>query len=158
MQLTHFHARGRDAPLRVRQVELRPFRVPQLARPHEHQRRELERKCRHRVPAVAIDRRVSSTTRAGSVTDAKFWDLTGASASFKSAATSCWGTPRRHRESKHTSCEGANAMRGFVAAACLDAAQSRQRLLGSNRYVAKRRYWRLRSESKDACKLLSAGH
>ena len=56
VQLAHLHARGRDSPLALVEVDLGPLRAAQLPRPHEDERREAQRALRHQRAVIAIDR------------------------------------------------------------------------------------------------------
>src|ERR1700691_5578689 len=57
-RVAHLHATRRDAPCRLGslEVEFGPFGSPQLSRPYEQHRRELERVADRRLPTVGIQR------------------------------------------------------------------------------------------------------
>lgn len=75
--------------------------------------------------------RMSSPTRRGSVTEAKFLDFTGASASLRSAATSCWA--RCHGVPHDPPGQGSDPMRGLMQPPALDPPEGRQEFLRGHR-------------------------
>ena len=55
MLFPHLHALGRDAPFALIEIDLRPLRLAQFARPDEHQRRQSQRTFRREESLIRIN-------------------------------------------------------------------------------------------------------
>jgi hypothetical protein len=67
--LPHLHALGGETPFSFVEVDFRPLRLAQFARPHEHQRRESQRALRREEAFVGIYRAQQAPMRFGSMVE-----------------------------------------------------------------------------------------